>query len=386
MTSSDYTARWTASLMNNYGTPPVTLVRGDGPFVYDVDGKRYLDLLAGIAVNILGHAHPRIVEAVSTQIATLGHVSNLYAHPRTIELAERLLTLAGRAGKVLFCNSGAEANEAAFKLSRLTGRTKVVAAEGAFHGRTMGALSLTGQPAKADPFRPLPGDVVHVPYGDIDAMRAAVDDQTAMVLLEPIMGEGGVIVPPEGYLPAVQDLAREHGALFALDEVQTGICRTGDWFAFQHEGLQPDVITLAKGLGGGLPIGACLAFGDAGDLLTPGMHGTTFGGNPVAAAAGLAVLDVATESDLNGAAKSRGAHVADALADVVGDVRGRGLLRAFDVPADSSKDLADRLRGKGFLVNNVSPSSIRLAPPLIITDDQLDTFVDALAAELEETS
>lgn len=385
MTSS-YASRWESSLMNNYGTPPVTLVRGEGAYVFDDAGTRYLDLLAGIAVNILGHAHPRVVEAVSRQIATLGHVSNLYAHPLTIELAERLLSLAGRQGKVLFCNSGAEANEGAFKISRLTGRTKVIAAEGAFHGRTMGSLALTGQPAKQDPFRPLPGDVVHVPYGDLEAMRAAVDEDTAMVMLEPIMGEGGVITPPEGYLAAVQELAHSKGALFALDEVQTGICRTGDWFAFQHDGLAPDVVTLAKGLGGGMPIGAVIAFGDAADLLGPGSHGTTFGGNPVCAAAALAVLDVATAEDLNAAAKSRGEHLAGALHGLVPAVRGRGLLRAFDLPSDDAKETTDRLRGKGFLVNNVSAKSVRLAPPLIVTDEQLVTFVDALADDLKDPS
>lgn len=378
--------RWPASMMDNYGTPPITLVRGEGPYVYDEDGKRYLDLLAGIAVNILGHAHPRIVEAVSTQIATLGHVSNLYASPVSLELAERLLSLTGRQGRVLFCNSGAEANEAAFKMSRLTGRTKVIAAEGAFHGRTMGSLALTGQPAKQDPFRPLPAEVVHVPYGDLDAMRAAVDGETAMVILEPIMGEGGVVVPPAGYLPGVQELCRRHGALFALDEVQTGICRTGDWFAHQHEGLQPDIITLAKGLGGGLPIGATIGFGAAGDLLTPGTHGTTFGGNPVCAAAALAVLDVATETDLNGAAKARGEHLHAALGEHTDGTRGRGLLRAFDVPTDKAKAVADGLRDNGFLVNAVAASSIRLAPPLIVTDGQLDGFVDSLSQQLQENS
>ncbi|WP_106847742.1 acetylornithine transaminase [Blastococcus sp. Marseille-P5729] len=385
MTQS-YTDRWSTSLMNNYGTPPLTLVRGEGPYVFDDAGNRYLDLLAGIAVNILGHAHPKVVDAVSKQIATLGHVSNLYAHPLTIELAERLISLAGRPGKALFCNSGAEANEAAFKISRLTGRTKIIAAEGAFHGRTMGSLALTGQPAKQDPFRPLPGDVVHVPYGDIDAMRSAVDQQTAMIMLEPIIGEGGVVVPPDGYLSAVQQLARDNGALFVLDEVQTGICRTGAWFAFQHEGLEPDAVTLAKGLGAGMPIGAVLAFGSTADLLGPGSHGTTFGGNPVCAAAALAVLDVAAQDDLNGAAKARGEHLAARLDGIVPELRGRGLLRAFDLPAATSKDVADRLRGKGFLVNNVSPTSIRLAPPLIITDAQLDDFVETLSADLKENA
>lgn len=383
MTDS-YTDRWSTSLMNNYGTPPLTLVRGEGAYVFDESGKRYLDLLAGIAVNILGHAHPRVVEAVSKQIAVLSHVSNLYAHPLTVELAERLLSLAGRSGRVMFSNSGAEANEGAFKISRLTGRTKIVAAEGAFHGRTMGSLALTGQPAKQAPFAPLPGDVTHVPYGDIDALRAAVDTDTAMVLLEPIMGEAGVVVPPDGYLRAAQQAAHDVGALFALDEVQTGICRTGDWFAFQHDGLAPDLVTLAKGLGGGMPIGAVLAFGDTAQLLTPGSHGSTFAGNAVCAAAALAVLDVATELDLNGAAKARGEHLVAALDGITPNVRGRGLLRAIDLPGEVSKPVADGLRESGFLVNNVAPNALRLAPPLIITDEQLDTFVDALATELKD--
>ena len=385
MTDS-YTDRWSASLMNNYGTPPLTLVRGEGAYVYDDGGKRYLDLLAGIAVNILGHAHPRVVEAVSKQIGILSHTSNLYAHPLTIELAERLLSLAGRSGRVMFCNSGTEANEAAFKISRLTGRIKVVAAEGAFHGRTMGSLALTGQPAKQAPFEPLPGEVVHVPYGDIDALRAAVDDRTAMVLLEPIMGEGGVIVPPDGYLRAAQQAAHDAGALFVLDEVQTGICRTGDWFAFQHDGLAPDMITLAKGLGGGMPIGAVIAFGDTAELLTPGMHGSTFAGNAVCAAAALAVLDVATELDLNGAAKARGEHLESTLKDVAGPVRGRGLLRAIDLPGEVSAPVAGALRDAGFLVNNVSSTALRLAPPLIVTDEQLDSFADALGTQLKDLS
>lgn len=385
MTDS-YTDRWSTSLMNNYGTPPLTLVRGEGAYVYDASGKRYLDLLAGIAVNILGHAHPRIVEAVSRQVAVLSHVSNLYAHPLTIELAERLLSLAGRPGRVMFCNSGAEANEGAFKISRLTGRTKIVAADGAFHGRTMGSLALTGQPAKQAPFRPLPEEVVHVPYGDIDALRAAVDSSTAMVMLEPIMGEAGVIVPPDGYLRAAQQAAHDVGALFALDEVQTGICRTGDWFAFQHDGLSPDVVTLAKGLGGGLPIGAVMAFGDTAELLTAGSHGSTFAGNAVCAAAALAVLDVATELDLNGAAKARGEHLADALSAVATGVRGRGLLRAVELPGEVAQRTADGLREAGFLVNNVAVDALRVAPPLIVTDEQLDTFVDALGTQLEGLS
>lgn len=379
-------SRWPQAMMNNYGTPPVALVRGDGVYVWDTDGKRYIDLLAGIAVNILGHAHPRIVEAVTRQISTLGHTSNLYATEPAIALAERLLELNGRDGRVLFCNSGAEANEAAFKLSRLTGRTKIVAAQGAFHGRTMGALALTGQPAKQDPFRPLPGDVEHVPYGDIEALTSTVDDQTAMVILEPIMGEGGVVTPPPGYLLAAQQAAHDNGALFVLDEVQTGICRTGSWFAYQAEGLRPDAITLAKGLGGGMPIGATIAFGAAGELLMPGSHGTTFGGNPVCAAAALAVLDVCQEDDLAGQAKRLGAHLESAvmaLADpVVTGVRGSGLLRGITLSAEVAKAAESSLRHSGFLANAVAADVIRIAPPLVITDNQLDEFVAALPASL----
>ncbi|GAB3958989.1 hypothetical protein GCM10027614_77610 [Micromonospora vulcania] len=253
--------RWTQSMMDNYGTPPLALVSGAGAVVVDDAGREYLDLVGGIAVNALGHAHPAVVAAVSKQVATLGHVSNLYVAEPPVALAELLLALAGRPGRVFFANSGAEANEAAFKLSRRTGRTQVVATRGGFHGRTMGALALTGQPAKADPFRPLPGEVTHVDYGDVAALEAAVTDATAMVILEPIQGENGVVVPPAGYLAAARRITSRHGALLVLDEVQTGVGRTGHWFAHQAEGVEPDVVTLAKGLGGGLPIGACLAFG-----------------------------------------------------------------------------------------------------------------------------
>lgn len=381
-----YSDRWQHSMMNNYGTPPITIVRGEGVYVYDENDKRYLDLLAGIAVNIVGHAHPKVVEAVSKQIASLGHVSNLYAHPSGLDLAERLLSLAGREGKTLFCNSGAEANEAAFKISRLTGRTKIVAAEGGFHGRTMGALAMTGQPPKQDPFRPLPGDVVFVPYGDTAALTAAVDDDTAMVILEPIQGENGVVVPPDGYLRAAQDAAKQHGALFALDEVQTGICRTGAWFAHQHDGLEPDIMTLAKGLGGGLPIGAVLAFGAAADLFGPGSHGTTFGGNPVSCAAALAVLDIATEDDLSSAAKARGAHLTEAVLGLghesITGIRGRGLLQGITISSGDAPEVHNRLRAAGFLANATGRDVVRVAPPLIVTDAQLDGFVAALPAAL----
>src|SRR6516165_1099221 len=293
-------ARWQAVMMNNYGTPPVALANGDGAVVTDVDGKTYLDLLGGIAVNVLGHRHPAVIEAVTRQMSTLGHTSNLYAAEPGIALAEALVGLLGSdvEARVFFCNSGTEANELAFKLSRLTGRTKLVAAQEAFHGRTMGSLALTGQPTKQAPFAPLPGDVTHVPYGDTDALDAAVGDDTAAVFLEPIMGESGVVVPPDGYLAAARDITARHGTLLVLDEVQTGMGRTGAFFAHQHDGITPDVVTLAKGLGGGLPIGACLAVGAAADYFTAGMHGSTFGGNPICTAAALAVLRVLAAEDL----------------------------------------------------------------------------------------
>ena len=309
MTSTDagsVTRRWTKAIMATYAAPPLTLVRGEGAQVWDESGKGYVDLVAGIAVNALGHAHPAVIEAVSRQVATLGHTSNLVANEPSVRLAERLLGLTGRDGKVFFANSGAEANEAAFKLARRTGRGQVVAADGAFHGRTMGALALTGQPAKRLPFEPLPGGVTFVPFGDAAALRSAVGPDTAAVFLEPIQGEAGVVLPPEGYLAEARRIATAAGALLVLDEVQTGIGRTGAWFAHQREGVDPDVLTLAKGLGGGLPIGACLAFGDAASLLEPGQHGSTFGGNPVSCAAALAVLDTIDRDDLCSHAKRMG--------------------------------------------------------------------------------
>jgi acetylornithine aminotransferase len=379
--------RWQQSMMDNYGTPPLALVRGCGSVVVDEQGREYVDLLSGIAVNALGHAHPAVVAAVSQQIATLGHVSNLYVAEPPVALAELLLALAGRPGRVLFCNSGAEANEAAFKLSRLTGRTQVVATDGAFHGRTMGALALTGQPAKADPFRPLPGEVAHVPYGDVAALRAAVTDHTAMVILEPIQGENGVVVPPAGYLAAAREICTTAGALLVLDEVQTGIGRTGHWFAHQAEGVEPDVVTLAKGLGGGLPIGACLAFGDAAELFGPGQHGTTFGGNPVSCAAALAVLGTIAGEGLLDHVKRVGErlrHGVEALGHpLVSGVRGAGLLLGITLTADVSAAVAGRLRDAGFLVNPVQPGAIRLAPPLILTLEQADAFLAALPDALE---
>jgi acetylornithine aminotransferase len=379
--------RWQASMMDNYGTPPLALVRGEGATVWDAEGKSYTDLLGGIAVNVLGHAHPAVVEAVTRQIATLGHVSNLYIAEPPVALAEQLLAKLGRGGRVFFCNSGAEANEAAFKLSRRTGRTHIVAASGAFHGRTMGALAMTGQPAKADPFRPLPGTVTHVPYGDVDALRAAVTDETAMVMLEPIQGENGVLVPPAGYLGAARDITFAHDTLLALDEVQTGIGRTGHWFAHQADGIEPDIVTLAKGLGGGLPLGACLAFGDAASFLTPGSHGSTFGGNPVSCAAGLAVLATIEREELLDHVKQVSERLRRAVeaieAPLLAGVRGAGLLLGVVLTRPVSGVVAERLRDAGFLVNAVAPDAIRLAPPLILTTEQADAFVTALDGALD---
>src|SRR6266511_2425302 len=379
--------RWPGAVMNTYGTPPLALVRGEGAVVVDEAGQSYVDFLAGLAVNALGHAHPAVVAAVTAQVATLGHVSNLYASPPAVALAERLLGLARRQGAVFFANSGAEANEAAFKLSRRTGRTHVVAASGGFHGRTMGALALTGQPTKADPFRPLPGSVTHVPYGDPAALARAVSRETAMVILEPIQGEAGVVVPPPGYLAAARAVADEHGALLALDEVQTGIGRTGHWFAHQAEGIEPDVVTLAKGLGGGLPLSACVAFGDAATLLGPGSHGSTFGGNPVCCAAALAVLDTIEAEGLLDHAKRVGELLRAGIEGLghpfVAGVRGAGLLLGIVLRGPGAAAVTGLMQQAGFLTNAVAPDVVRLAPPLIVTAEQVEAFLAALPAALD---
>jgi acetylornithine/N-succinyldiaminopimelate aminotransferase len=388
LSGEDLRRRWAASLMDNYGTPPISLVRGEGARVWDADGREYLDLLGGIAVNLLGHAHPAVVEAVSRQVATLGHTSNLVINPLTVELAERLLELLGHDGRVLFCNSGAEANETAFKITRRTGRTKVVAAENAFHGRTMGALSLTGQPAKREPFEPLVPGVEFVPYGDVEALRAAVDDDTAAVFLEPMQGEAGVIVPADGYLRAAREITARRGALLVLDEVQTGVGRTGRWFAHQRTDVVPDVVTLAKGLGGGLPIGACIGVGAAGDLLGPGQHGTTFGGNPVCCAAALAVLDTIAADGLLDRATALGRDVAARIEGlghpVVDHVDAVGILLGIGLHQPISTQVTAAAREAGFLINNAVPERVRLAPPVVVTDEQVDGFLTALPELLDQ--
>jgi len=382
--------KWTASVMNTYGPPSLAFVRGEGVVLTDDTGRSYVDLLGGIATSILGHAHPAVVAAVSSQIGTLGHVSNLYASPPAAALADRLTSKAGRDGRGFFANSGAEANEAAFKLSRRTGRTHIVAAEGAFHGRTVGALAMTGQPAKRDPFLPLPGDVTHVPYGDVAALAAAVTDATAMVILEPILGEAGVVVPPAGYLTAAREITSRHGALLAVDEVQTGVGRTGYWYAFQAEGVAPDVVTLAKGLGGGLPIGAMLAFGDAAGLLGPGSHGSTFGGNPVCCAAALAVLDTIESDHLLDHVKRIGERLRSGIEalghPLVSGVRGAGLLLGVVLTGPNAAALNAALLDAGYLANNIQPDVLRLAPPLILTADQADAFLAVLPAALDAAS
>ncbi len=379
--------RWEAVMMNNYGTPPLALASGEGAVVTDVDGKSYLDLLGGIAVNLLGHRHRAVIDAVTTQLNTLGHTSNLYATEPGIALAEKLVDHLGHPARVFFCNSGTEANEVAFKITRLTGRTNIVAAEGAFHGRTMGSLALTGQPAKQAPFEPLPGNVTHVPYGDAEALARAVDDSTAAVFLEPIMGEGGVVVPSAGYLVKAREITAKHGALLVLDEVQTGVGRTGAFYAHQHDGITPDIVTLAKGLGGGLPIGACLALGATGDLLTPGLHGSTFGGNPVCTAAALGVLKALADEDLIAKAGVLGKTISHGIEELghplVDHVRGKGLLQGIVLTAPSAKAVEAGARDAGFLVNAAAPDVVRLAPPLIITEAQIEQFLTALPAILD---
>ncbi|CAA9375569.1 MAG: Acetylornithine aminotransferase [uncultured Nocardioidaceae bacterium] len=374
--------RYSQALMNTFGPPQRVLVRGEGCHVWDADGNRYLDLLAGLAVNALGHAHPVVVAAVTGQLTTLGHVSNFFTSPAQVLLAERLLGLLGTPGRVFFTNSGTEANEAALKATRRTGRTRVVSTIGAFHGRSMGALSLTWKPSSREPFEPLPGHVDFVPYGDVDALARAVDDRTAAFVVEPVQGEAGVIEAPEGYLAAAREITTRHGALLWVDEVQTGIGRTGDWFAHSRSDVVPDLVTVAKGLGSGFPVGACLGLGDAGSLLGPGQHGTTFGGNPVACAAALATVATIERDDLLSSVRTLGNRLADQVrglnCSLVHGVRGRGLLRAIELTEPVATAAVASALDAGFIVNATGPTTLRLAPPLVVTADQLDTFVAAL--------
>ena len=385
---SEFSSRWTSALLNTYPTPPVELVSGEGATVTDADGNTYIDMLAGIAVNALGHAHPAIVDAVSAQVARLGHVSNLFGSQPVVEVAEALRARVGDdTARVFFCNSGAEANEAAFKLARLTGRRRILAAERGFHGRTMGSLALTGQPDKRAPFEPMPAGVEFFTYGDIEALEALVQQDpgnTAAIILEPIQGETGVIPAPEGFLTKVRELCDAHGILFITDEVQTGVGRTGDFFAFQHEGVLPDVITMAKGLGGGLPIGATIARGRAATLFTPGSHGTTFGGNPVACAAAKAVLGVVDEAFL-AEVRRKGQLLIDAASQVPGvaQVRGRGLMLGVVLDEAVAKLVVKHGLEEGLILNAPGSDVIRLTPPLVITDDEIVEAMKRLALAID---
>ena len=383
--NATYLDRYEHSLMGVFGRPKAVLTRGEGCYVWDADGKRYLDLLAGIAVNSLGHGHPAVVDAISKQAASLIHVSNFFASPPQIELAERLLAVAGApdGSAVFFANSGTEAVEAAIKLSRRTGRTELIAAEGSFHGRSTGALALTHKHAYREPFAPLIASVTHIPLNDESALRAAVTANVAAVFLEPIQGEAGVVAADPAYLQLARELTAATGALLILDEVQTGVGRTGTWFAFQHAGVVPDAITVAKGLAGGVPIGALVTFGpEVSGLLTPGQHGSTFGGNPLAAAAGLAVLDTIEKDGLLAHVTSVGNRLSDSVAalghPLISGVRGAGLLRAIVLSADVASVVAERALEAGFIINAPAPNALRLAPPLVVTDAQIDSFVAAL--------
>lgn len=378
MKNKQFSKRWTNSIQNNYGTPSITLVKGKGLVVKDIEGNTYLDFLAGIATNILGHAHPSVVSAVSKQVRTLNHVSNFYSHPNAVALAEKLASFTGTKGaKVFFCQSGAEANEAAIKLSRKTGRSHIVATQGSFHGRTMGALSLTGQPSKREPFLPLLKNIKHVPFGDIEAMRRCISKKTAMVIVEPIMGEAGVIVPPDDYLQQLRALCDKSGALLVIDAVQTGMGRTGDWFGYEYSGITPDVITLAKGLGGGLPLGAMIALGRSADLFEPGEHGSTFGGNPITTAAALAVIKTIESKKLLKKVQGQGRLLIQELALIPGvqQVRGAGLLIGIELESGNARDISKKLLERGVLVNPANDTVIRIAPALIVSDAQIKKFI-----------
>ena len=381
--------RWQKAIQDNYGTPTIELVSGKGSVVKDASGNTYLDFLAGIATNVLGHAYPAIVKAVTKQVATLGHVSNFYAHPNVLELAEKLQKMTGdKSARVFFCNSGAEANEAALKLSRKTGKYRIVATQEAFHGRTMGALSLTGQPSKRNPFKPLIKGIKHVPFGDSGAMKRAINKKTAMVIVEPIMGEAGVIVPPADYLKNLRQYCNASGALLVFDCVQTGMGRTGDWFGYEYSGIKPDVITLAKGLGGGLPLGAMIALGSASKLFAAGDHGSTFGGNPVATAAALAVISSIEKEKVLDHVDEVGEFLLAELALIPGvlEVRGAGLLIGLTLEKPVAKTLTKKCQELGALINAPGDSTIRLAPALNVSMKQAEKFVKIFRQAMKEVS
>jgi acetylornithine aminotransferase len=377
--------RWEHSLEGNYGTPTISLVRGKGCEVWDADGKKYLDFLGGIATNLLGHAHPKVIAAVTKQMKTLSHVSNFYAHENVLSLAEKLKVMAKTPdARVFFCNSGAEANEAALKISRLTGRYRIISTQGAFHGRTMGALSLTGQPAKRAPFIPLLKGVKFVPYGDIAAMRRSITRKIAMVIIEPIQGENGVVVPPVGYLKVIRELCDQTGTLLCIDAVQTGMGRTGEWFGYESEKITPDLITLAKGLGGGLPLGAVIINSEK--HFSAGEHGTTFGGNPVTTAAALATINEIESKKLMANAARLGVLAKKNLAKIPGvqEVRGKGLLIGIVLNENVAKNVASQLQTLGVLVNAPQPNVIRVAPALNVTTGQVNTFIKKLTTVMNQ--
>ena len=379
--------KWNSVMQSNYGTPSISLSKGKGIEVWDLDGVKYLDFLGGIATNLLGHNHPAIVAAVSKQIRQLSHVSNFYAHPVALELAEKLQKMTtDKSARVFFCNSGAEANEAAIKIARLHRGKRIVAATGAFHGRTMGALSLTGQSSKRDAFKPLLPGVKHVKYGDIKALRRAVNKRTSMVILEPIMGEAGVVTPPSGYLKAARQICDENGTLLAIDAVQTGMGRCGSWFGYEDEGIKPDLITIAKGLGGGLPLAAMITLGKASELFKPGSHGSTFGGNPVAAAAAIAVIDEIEKKKYLALNTVKGALIRNLISPIIGveQVRGKGLLIGICVKESKAKQIAAEMQSKGFLVNAASDDVIRIAPAYVVSEKQIMSFVSAFNSSCEE--
>jgi len=379
MKNKDFAHLWTKNLMFNYATPSITLVSGKGSIVVDADGKKYIDMLGGIATNVLGHAHPSVVSAVSRQIKTLAHVSNFYAHPNVIELAQTLIRFTGnKDSRVFFAQSGAEVNEAAIKLSRKTGRTRIVATTGSFHGRTMGSLSLTGQSSKRTSFLPLLRSVKHVPFGDIKKAKRAINSKTAMVIVEPIMGEAGVIVPPADYLKELRKICTAHGALLVIDAVQTGIGRTGQWFGYEYSGIQPDVITVAKGLGAGLPLAAMIAVGKSSQLFEPGDHGSTFGGNPVTTAASVAAIKWIEKNKILAKCKTDYKFIYSSLCAVPGvrEIRGAGLLIGIALEKENAIQIAQQLQAKGVLVNAANPNTIRIAPALTISRKEITRFIE----------